>query len=86
MNLFFKYFCLNKSNFRLLRPHNGFGGTWSDYFNSTCNGNFLNGVAIQILDKYKVSCPLCSDSRGATNLRMMCSDGNQFEGYTDIDR
>ena len=71
---------------RLLRPHNGFGGIWSDYADSTCNKTFLNSVSIQILDKYKVSCPLCSDSRGATNLRMICSDGAKFEGYTRVDR
>ena len=71
---------------RILQPHNGFGGLWSDYADSTCNYTFLNSVSIQILDKYKVSCPLCSDSRGATNLRMKCSDGEEFEGYTRVNR
>ena len=81
----YKNYCpiLSYANPRLIRPHNGHDGIWSDYLDATCNGTFMKGVAIEILEKYKISCPSCSDSRGATNLKMICSDGEEFEGKTD---
>ena len=69
--------------YRNIRPHSGYAGSWSDYLDATCNGTFFHGVAIEILEKYTISCPSCSDSRGATNLKMICSDGVEFEGKTN---
>ena len=70
-------------HWRHIRPHSGYDGTWSDYLDATCNGTFFHGVAIEILEKYTISCPSCSDSRGATNLKMICRDGEEFEGKTN---
>ena len=63
--------------FSILQPHDGHSGTWSQFSDTSCTKNFLSGVAIEIYGKGGTF----SDARGATNLKMVCSDGSVFERY-----
>ena len=60
--------------YRILSPHDGHYGDWSDFAYASCKGTFFNGVEIEIYPKG------ASDERGATNLRMFCGDGLKMEG------
>ena len=61
--------------FSILKPHDGHAGGWTQFSETTCKNNFIYGVAIEIYPKDGTF----TDSRGATNLRMVCADENVME-------
>ena len=65
----------------VLKPHDGYDGDWSQFSNTTCT-SFIKGVSIEIFEEGG----LFSDARGATNLKVVCSDGTFFEGRNDDKR
>ena len=60
---------------RLLKPHDGHAGGWTQFSETSCKNNFINGVAIEIFPKGGTF----SDARGATNLKMICTNGKTME-------
>ena len=63
-----------------LNPHKGWWGEWSDYKHTSCNGDFMNGVAFRAEGSR-------TDDRAATNLRMHCAGGKWVAGAnTDKER
>ena len=69
-------------------PHAGHAGEWSDFSDTTCNGSFIHGVAIETFPEESGSgrSKFFPDNRGATNLKMACSDGLEFEGTSNDKR
>ena len=65
----------------VLKPHDGYDGDWSQFSNTTCK-SFIKGVSIEIFGKGG----LFSDARGATNLKVVCSDGTVLRGRNDDKR
>ena len=61
--------------FSILKPHDGHAGGWTQFSETTCKNNFIYGVAIEIYPKDGTF----TDSRGATNLRMVCADEKVME-------
>ena len=61
---------------RILKPHEGFWGTWSDF--SNCTEGFINGAELETYPKGNSGSTW--DDRSATNLRMFCSNGETLEG------
>ena len=59
----------------------GIWGSWSEFTDTSCNGNFIVGANIEFYN----SGGGFDDRRGATNLRMFCSDGKVREG-TNTDK
>ena len=63
----------------ILKPHNGHSGDWTQFSMTSCQNDFINGVAIEIYPKGGTF----SDARGATNLKMTCTNGKKMEIYND---
>ena len=61
--------------FSILKPHDGHAGGWTQFSETTCKNNFIDGVAIEIYPNDGTF----TDSRGATNLRMVCADEKVME-------
>ena len=71
----------NLFDFSILQPHHGFAGKYTSFSDTTCTSRFIHGVTMEIYEKGGVF----SDERGATNLKMYCSDGTRLEA-TNNDR
>ena len=70
------FFLVLKPNYaciihRTLNPHHGFAGHYTKFSDTSCKKGFLNGVAIEIFTGGVVS-----DERGATNVKMSCTNGD----------
>ena len=68
--------------FSILNPHHGFAGKYTRFSDTTCTSTFIHGVAIEIYPKGGI----LSDQRGATNLKMYCSDGTRLEATNNDKR
>ena len=59
----------------ILKPHDGHTGGWTQFSETTCENDFINGVAIEIYPNEGTF----TDARGATNLKMVCGNGKVME-------
>ena len=75
--IFCKFDCILFSS--ILKPHNGHSGDWSQFSMTSCNNDFINGAAIEIYPKGGTFV----DERGATNLKMTCTNGKLMEIYNN---
>ena len=57
--------------YRILNPHHGFAGHYTKFSDTSCKKGLLNGVAIEIFAGGVVA-----DERGATNVKMSCTNGD----------
>ena len=75
------FHCVNSFHYSILSPHHGFAGKYTRFTDTTCPGTFIHGVAIE---NYEGG--MLSDERGATNLKMYCSDGTKLEANNNDKR
>lgn len=69
--------------YRNIRPHTGLEGDWTSYTDTTCDTGaektFITGVAIKTDHKQDTKIKtVFEDDRGATDLKMMCSNGREL--------
>ena len=70
-----------------MNPHDGHAGDWTSISRTGCRGDFMDGLitgaSIEIYPKRSVFS--MADNRGATNLKMICSN-NEVLSATNNDK